>query len=979
MDLSQFRNRKLNFLGIAFAIPVTALVFLMIWEGATPFGQKSLLYSDMWHQYFPFFKAFRKALLSGESLLYSWNVGMGMDYLGLISYYLASPLYLLSVLLPDTWVLPYFSLLMPIKLGLASLFFAYFLKKLFNKNDFSISLFGSFYALCAWALGYQWNIMWLDTFALLPLMALGTIYLLRDKKFVLYTVTLALSIFSNYYIGFFTCIFVLLSFICYQICNCKSFKRFFEDLCRIALFSVLAIGLTAILELPALAALGNTYSSVNSFPNDFSLNIVDYNLCAPAREAWDAFKLAREAGTPAIGLWFKAVWESFGPVLNGMGQVAGNLAGGGIPSFMEGLPNVYTGVSTLLLSFLFLMARNVKMREKLCCLFLLVFFMLSFVVRQLDYIWHGFHFTNMIPYRFSFLYSFVMLYMAYRAYIVRNRFKPLHLILAALLTVEVFLLSKFWATVPAALASLGNLFNLIGQAIAASVAGDQATAQTALASLGSLYETHGTTYVFLVYNGVFFGLTVAVLLYPLLRKSLPDDATFEDRKALVQRIRSRRNLATGLLSLVMILELAMNVVNFGVNFSYTDLTNYPQGTEHTASMIKYMQEREDSLFYRVETTRTQTLNDGALNGYNGISTFTSSANVKVTEFMTALGYAAQNNWNRYCFEESSPVANLFLNLKYMLERNGQVEENPYFDNVHHYGDVYLLENNAYLPLGFLAESTLGYVEMEMSSSNTFDNQNALFAGATGLEAGVWEFTPDEWLSIEGSGVNITAQNPMGYCAYNVSDTSSGMLTYRYTIEKEGFLCLDINMYARNYFYVYVNGTYLYSDSITLPQSFSVCQVKPGDVVEVRASCKASENSSMDIRAALLNDKVFREGYEILKASTWELNEFSNDRIAGTIDCNRDGLMYTSVPNDGNWKVSVDGEDAEIVLVGDAMIALELTEGEHEIVFTYKNQSFVYGALITTVCLLTFLVLIYLSDRQTWNTRAMKIYQRFKKK
>ena len=977
MNLSQFRNRKLNFLGIAFAIPVTALIALMIWEGATPFGQKSLLYSDMWHQYFPFFKAFREALLSGESLLFSWNVGMGMDYLGLISYYLASPLYLLSVLLPETWVLPYFSLLMPIKLGLASLFFAYFLKKLFNKNDFSIALFGSFYALCAWALGYQWNIMWLDTFALLPLVALGTVSLLRDRKFVLYTVTLALSIFANYYIGFFTCIFVLLAFICYQICNCKSIKRFFEDLCRIALFSVLAIGMTAILELPALAALRNTYSSVNSFPNDFSLNIVDYNLCAPAREAWDAFKLAKEAGTPAIGLWFKAVWASFGPVLNGMGQAAGNLAGGGVPSFMEGLPNVYAGISTLLLSFLFLMAGNVKMREKLCCIFLLLFFLVSFVVRQLDYIWHGFHFTNMIPYRFSFLYSFVMLYMAYRAYLVRHRFKLLHVILAGLLTLEVFLLSKFWATVPDALASMEKLFTLVGQVLAASIAGDQIAAQTSLTSLGTLYDTYGTTYVFLVYNGVFFGLTGAILIYPLLRRSLPEHATFEDCKAEVVRIKSRRSLATGLLSLVMILELVMNVVNFGVNFSYTDITNYPQGTDQTASMIRYMKEREDSLFYRVETTRTQTLNDGALNGYNGISTFTSSANVKVTEFMTAMGYAAQNNWNRYCFEESSPVANLFLNLKYMLERNGQLEENPYFNEVHHYGDVYLLENNAYLPLGFLAESELRYVELETSSSNTFDNQNALFAGATGLPDAVWEFTPDSWLSIEGRDLEITAQNQLGYCAYNVSG-SGGTLIYRYTIENAGFLCLDVNMYARNYFYVYLNDQYLFSDSITLPQSFAVCQVKPGDVVEIRASCKGEENSSMNIRAALLNDEIFRKGYDILNASTWQLTEFTNDHIAGSIECNRDGLMYTSVPNDGNWNVTVDGEPAEIVEIGAAMIGIDLTEGRHEIVFTYKNDAFTYGALISTVCLLAFLALIYLSDKEAWNARAVKIYKKFKK-
>ena len=977
MKLLKFRDGKRYYPALAFAIPFTAMIILMIAVGATPFGHKSLLYSDMWHQYFPFFKAYRQALLSGESLLHSWNIGMGADYLGLISYYLASPLYLLSVLIPESWVLPYFSLLMPVKLGLASLFFSIFLQKIFHKDDFSIAIFGAFYGLCAWALGYQWNIMWLDTFALLPLVALGTVYLLRDKKFILYTVTLALSIFINYYIGFFTCIFVLLLFICYQICRCKSWERFFQDLGRIALFSALAIGLTAILSLPAYAALQDTYSRVNSFPEGLSLNIVAYEDYAVAREAWDAYKLAKEAGSPSLLLWFEAMGKSFVPVFIGMGQAAGNLAGGAVPTFMEGLPNVYTGVSVLMLSFLFLMAGNVKMRDKLCCLFLLLFFMASFVIRQLDYIWHGFHFTNQIPYRFSFLFSFVMLYMAYRAYLVRHRFKWYHVALAFVLTLEVFLLSKYAAKVPDALGSLGELFDCIGRLIATVGAEDKSTFDAARISLQSLYSTHGNTYVFLVYNGVFLLAVFGLLLYQSIVRPVIKQPTMEQKRELAILRTNRRNLVTGLLAVVMVTELVMNVVNFGVNFGYTDITDYPHGTEYTESMIKYMKEREDSLFYRAEVTHTQTLNDGALNGYNGISTFTSSANVKVTNFMTALGYAAQNNWNRYCFEESSPVANLFLNLKYMLERDGQVEENPYFDDIHHYGNVHLLENNAYLPLGFLVESGTENADIRYSSGNTFSNQNALFSAATGLDEDVWKVTPEDWLTFEGRDVSLTAQHKMGYCAY--STTSGGTLIYRYTIQEEGFLCLDINMYARNYFYLYLNGNYLFSDSITLPQSLSVCQVRPGDVVEVRASCKANENSSMTIRAALLDDEIFRMGYEILNASTWELTDFSTTRVAGTIDCNRDGLMYTSIPDDGNWKATVDGQEVEPVLVGESMLALNLTEGAHEIVFTYENQAFNYGATITVICLLAFLALIYLQNRVYWNNLAKKAYHFIRRK
>ena len=183
MNLSRKREKRHIYYPVAaFLIPFFGMLLVMLINGYKPFGKYSMLYSDMYHQYYPFFVAFRRALRSGDSLLYSWNVGMGMDYLGLISYYLASPLNLLSVLVPEGWLLSYFSLLMPVKLGLAGLFFALMLKKLYGKNDFSLALFGSLYALCAWALGYQWNIMWLDTFALLPLVILGEIALLRQRK-----------------------------------------------------------------------------------------------------------------------------------------------------------------------------------------------------------------------------------------------------------------------------------------------------------------------------------------------------------------------------------------------------------------------------------------------------------------------------------------------------------------------------------------------------------------------------------------------------------------------------------------------------------------------------------------------------------------------------------------------------------------------------------------------------------------------------
>ena len=869
MNLQNLKNRKWNYVALAFGFTFLGFFIVMICKGIVPFGDSSMLYSDAYHQYYPFFVAFRRALRSGESLLYSWNVGLGMDYLGLISYYLASPLNLLSVLLPESWLLPYFSLLIPIKLGLASLFFALFLKKIFGRDDLGVTLFGCFYGLCAWALAYLWNIMWLDTFALLPLVMLGMVKLLTERKFILYTLALFLSVFSNYYIGFFTCIFVLLSFICYEICKWSGFRKFLTDLGLMALFSALAIGMTAILELPTLAALQTTQSSVNSFPEGFRLNIASEN-----------------------------TWKG---LLDAMRQVAGNQNGGLEQSFKEGLPNLYCGVFANVFAFLFLFSKNIRVRDKVCAVALLIFFNVSFIIRQLDYIWHGFHFTNMIPYRFSFLYSFVLLYMAYRAYLEREQF-------------------RLWQIIVAGMLAIGLVF-----------------------CSDSRFDT-----MYLAYNGALLLLYLFIMVYPQLVRKAPADADEEDVNARSAQKARRLRQCGGLLAAVIILEMALNLVNFGVNFPGTSIVYYPSGKEYTASMIRYMHEREwNELFYRAETTHSQTLNDGALNNYNGISTFTSSANVRVTEFMRQLGYAAKNTYNRYCFEESSPVANLFLGIKYMLERSGAVEENPYFQDLHYYGDVHLLKNNAYLPLGFLAEPELSDLRFD-TDIDAFDFQNQLFTAATGIETPVWQHMHGDVLSITGSDAEISDVTSDGYCAYT-TQSASGKVTYQYIPDTDGFMCIRLDQSKRNNFSVRLNGTELYSESYSLPQMLSVCQVRSGNVVEVTLSCDANTSGTIHISAALMDDDVFWEGYSRLSQSTLELTSFSTTAVDGTILCNRDGLLYTSVPQNGNWYVYVDGEAVEPVLVGDAMVAVPLTKGYHEIALRYDNPAFSLGWKITVVC------------------------------
>jgi uncharacterized membrane protein YfhO len=320
------------------------------------------------------------------------------------------------------------------------------------------------------------------------------------------------------------------------------------------------------------------------------------------------------------------------------------------------------------------------------------------------------------------------------------------------------------------------------------------------------------------------------------------------------------------------------------------------------------------------------------------------------------------------------VANLFLNLRYMVERDTTPAEGEYVDVLHSYHDITLLQNKAYLPLGFLTEKALA--EVDFGESNAFVLQNRMFKAATGLTSNVWTMLNSNHFEVTaGSGVEITLSNASGYTSFK-SKTQDTKLTYTYDIDREGFLCLDLTLYANKKFSVWHNGRKLYSESYSLPMTMAVCDVKPGDQVEVIIECAAETSSAVQVKAYTLDSKIFWKGYEILKASTLQLTEFTTTYISGVINCNRSGLLYTSVPQcgnerteqeideegkvhkattspEGNWVVYVDGVKVDNVLVGNAMVAVELTKGTHTVELRYENKAYTYGSIISFGCAAVF--------------------------
>ena len=258
---------------LGFLVPFIILGGIFIGKEIVPWGENMYLRSDMYHQYAPFYKELYNKLTTGGSLEFSWNIGMGVNFTAIYAYYLASPINLLLGLLPEGYIIHAMDFLIIFKTALAGLTCAYYLSKHFNTKSVAVGAVSVFYALSSYMAAFSWNIMWLDCIFLLPLITLGLERLVKEGKYKLYTISLGISIFTNYYIAIMICIFAVIYFFMllavdktterpkfYKLRKCLSF----------GVFSLIAGGIGAIMFIPELYALGYTVSGDFNFPDIWS-------------------------------------------------------------------------------------------------------------------------------------------------------------------------------------------------------------------------------------------------------------------------------------------------------------------------------------------------------------------------------------------------------------------------------------------------------------------------------------------------------------------------------------------------------------------------------------------------------------------------------------------------------------------------------------------------------------------------------------
>lgn len=849
---------------------------------ATPWGDSQMLVVDLWHQYYPFLYDLHEKLQEGGSLFWTWSVGMGSNFIAMMSYYLLSPLNFLSVVIPDSWLVEYLALATVIKISCAGMFTAICFKILFKRNDLSLLIFSVMFALCSFNMGYYWCVIWLDSVAMLPLVVAGTVSLLRDGKFKLFTISLALAVVFNYYIGLFICVAVFFTAVGYTVSRWHSMRKALKDLLRTVVCSVIALLMTAPVTIPAYLALQNCYKSTSGMPTKFDINI----------------------GTDDADGVFDAIIKIFSNFLSFLE-----------PTSKEGLPNVACGLLCILLAVVFLCSKKIKLSEKLFCSGTILFLIASFIFRHLDYMWHGFHYPNMLPYRFSFLVSFLLIYMAFRAFTLLEHSSFIDLIIALLVFVLILLPSVF------------TVFKVFAEPL-----------------LDEEHVTQGA-----VYGSIAVAVVMLALLLLFTMKVLP------------------RRIMAAILCLVVLGEMTATAIIGVDTVSTTTMSGYPKESDNVARIVSHIDKwaESDPDIARTEVTGTQTLNDGALNSFNGISVFNSMANVNITKYTEHMGCTGWKAGNRYTYYESSPVTNVILNLKYLIARDGVIHDTMYMEEIDSSGVVKLYENQAYIPMGYMTNSSLQYLTVDESVTNPFENQNEFWRLATGIEEPVYkQLTVVDQGHTSSDKLSVTKSDEGIYYASAQDSTADLHTKFNYYLEEDALVLA--------YYYVggadstgdiYINDQVQSSKNVKQPFISCVGEYKAGDKISLYCNLKTGTNCNIRAFCYTLNEEVFEQGLEILRQSVLDATKATDTCLEGTINVGKSGLLYTSIPYEKGWSVYVDGKKAEMIPVGNGACAVSLSAGQHTVKFSYVPDGFLVGMAAFTFAFLLFAAMCLLTSKK----------------
>ena len=394
-------------------------------------------------------------------------------------------------------------------------------------------------------------------------------------------------------------------------------------------------------------------------------------------------------------------------------------------------------------------------------------------------------------------------------------------------------------------------------------------------------------------------------------------------------------------------------------------TEYAGDSQDFRDLKNKLDDLEGNDTYRMELTSLRARMDPAGYNYNGVSTFSSMAYEKVANLQEQLGLYG-NYINSYTYNPQTPVYNSMMSLKYIVDNN---EYNPplsdeFYEYVGSSGKFHAYRNKYWLPLAYCVNEDI--TAWSFDSDNPFEVQNDYFFRTTGIDEvfNRLDITDSYFYNIDPISIGLDT-GYMNY--YKTSSDSTGTISFTVSPEKDQNVYLFVESAGIEDVLISV-GYEQYSQNTSREYIYDLGMCKAGTPITVEMTVKDDVNSgALNFFVYGLDTDKFVEGYNKLNSGALNVESFTDTEITGTLNAAEDSIIYTSIPYDKGWKVTVDGKEVsenDIVAVGDALLGVRVSAGNHSVKFKYTPRGMVIGLGISVVtALILIAVAILLKKRK----------------
>lgn len=812
-------------------------------------SQTTILASDSYSQLMNFYANFHDVLIGDASIFYTWGGALGGDFWSLAAYYINS-LFTVIVVFFDKVSLPnVFYLITLLKFGAMGGSFYLFAQNNFKIKKWISVIVSLCYALMSFTVAYSPMNMWLDSLIYLPLVIWGINRVQEKKKPMLLYISYSLLFLSNFYFGFMVGVFSFL-YMWLRVYIQPVFKK------TIPLYlgtSLLAGGTSMIVILPTVINLrtsGEALSPINQF------------------------------FTPDVGVWDLIVKQFIGSYDTAK---------------FGSSPFIFVGILPLLFGLFFFFSPQISKKQKIGSGLLGLLLLISVYIYPLNLFWHGFHFPNMLLFRFSFLFSFLMCLLSLQAI---EKWQPSNL--SRFFNMTIVLMGVF----------------LITYFVMNPKRYDYVRVQDILYTLGFCFIYLAFIYLLQKFNGKIKKIVIFLLCI---------SAVFE-----------------------MSINTKQMIKGVASDWTYPSRENYSQNYANIEKLVDTANKEmiTDHSFQRMINLSALSMNESFNFGYSSLNQFSSIRNRGALSYLNQMGYRSEGTNLEIEAANNTLLMNSFTGVEYILSMQDPLLFG--YELEAKSGNYQLYKSNYALPLAMMTDEGI-------YTHENVENQSKLWNYLAGNDDEYVKFTsvdketltntvktsvnntvtysqeqPGEGMTIEWE-VAVPAHSQAYLSLYTVSNalTKDAKATITVQDQTKSFAMSRIGQY-------YTLG--YYEEATVIPVKLTIDGVS------------ALQLPNPDV--LLINTEKFANSAKTIQDKGISMDVKKN-HVTGHVEAEKEGIVLTTIAYDKGWRVYIDGQKQATKAFENGLLSFPVPKGKHEIQFVYYPEGLIVGAFISSISILIF--------------------------